>query len=107
MFKKITGILILLGTSLVTNANYIYEANQSLIDLTNQTGTTNMAASDDGVSSAFNLDLRLHFMVKILHLLEWQPTVVYTLGRQDIIVTIIHRTHYLRSHTHFTLFGLT
>ena len=61
MFKKIAGILILLGTSLVTNANYIYEANQSLFDLTNQTGTTNMAASDDGVSSVFNLDFTFTF----------------------------------------------
>jgi hypothetical protein len=33
----------------------IYEANQSLIDLTGATGTTNLGASDDGVSNAFNI----------------------------------------------------
>ena len=43
------------------NAGYIYEANQSLIDLTNQTGTTNMAVGDDQVSSAFNLDFTFTF----------------------------------------------
>ena len=61
MFKKITSILILLGASLTTNANYIYEANQSLFDLTNQTGTTNMASGDDQVSGAFNLDFTFTF----------------------------------------------
>ena len=43
------------------NAGYIYEANQSLIDLTNQTGTTNMGVGDDQVSSAFNLDFTFTF----------------------------------------------
>jgi len=61
MFKKIASILILLGASLTANANYIYEGGQSLFDLTNQTGTTNMAASDDGVSSVFNLDFTFTF----------------------------------------------
>jgi hypothetical protein len=61
MFKKIASILILLGASLTTNANYIYEANQSLFDLTNQTGTTNMAVGDDQVSAAFNLDFTFTF----------------------------------------------
>ena len=51
----------LLGASLTTSANYIYEANQSLIDLTGESNTTNMAASDDGVSSAFNLDFTFTF----------------------------------------------
>jgi len=61
MFKKITSLLILLGTSLTANATYIYEANQSLFDLTNQTGTTNMGVGDDQVSSAFNLDFTFTF----------------------------------------------
>ena len=36
-------------------ASYTYEANQSLIDLTGASGTTNLGASDDGVSGAFNI----------------------------------------------------
>ena len=43
------------------NAGYIYEADQALIDLTNQTGTTNMGVGDDQVSSAFNLDFTFTF----------------------------------------------
>tara|TARA_R110000803_G_scaffold66288_1_gene127689 strand:- start:9 stop:2231 length:2223 start_codon:yes stop_codon:yes gene_type:complete len=42
-------------------SEYTYEANQSLIDLTNQSGTTNLNASDDGVSSAFNLGFTFDF----------------------------------------------
>ena len=57
--KALSVSLLLIASSV--NANYIYEANQSLFDLTNQTGTTNMAASDDGVSSAFNLDFTFTF----------------------------------------------
>ena len=37
------------------SSTYIYENNQSLIDLTNQTGITNLNAGDDQVSNAFNL----------------------------------------------------
>ena len=37
-------------------AQYIYEANQSLFDLTNQTGTTNLNAGDDQLSVNFDLD---------------------------------------------------
>ena len=43
------------------SATYIYEANQSLFDLTNQTGTTNLNAGDDQVSSAFNLGFTFDF----------------------------------------------
>ena len=57
--KALSVSLLLIASSV--NANYIYEANQNLFDLTNQTGTTNMAASDDGVSSAFNLDFTFTF----------------------------------------------
>lgn len=46
----------LLIISLSLSANYIYEGNQSLIDLTNQTGTTNLNSGDDQLSAAFNLD---------------------------------------------------
>ena len=42
-------------------ADYIYEANQNIFDLTNQTGTTNMASGDDQVSNAFNLDFTFTF----------------------------------------------
>ena len=37
------------------SAAYVYEANQALINLTNQSGTTNLNAGDDQVSGAFNL----------------------------------------------------
>lgn len=45
------------------NAGYIYEANQSLIDLkTNYIATSNnMGVGDDSVSSAFNLDFTFTF----------------------------------------------
>jgi len=49
----VTALVLLL--SFKTEASYTYEANQSLIDLTNATGTTNLAAGDDGVSNAFAL----------------------------------------------------
>ena len=38
------------------NTQYIYEANQDLFDLTNQTGTKNFNTGDDQLSNAFNLD---------------------------------------------------
>ena len=41
--------------------NIIYEGNQSLIDLTNQSGTTNLNSGDDQLSSAFNLDFTFDF----------------------------------------------
>ena len=41
---------------LKVTASYIYEDNQNLFDLTNQTGTTNLNSGDDQLSSAFNLD---------------------------------------------------
>ncbi len=42
-------------------ANYIYESGQSLIDLTNQTNTTNLNSGDDSLSPAFNLDFTFTF----------------------------------------------
>ena len=53
----IIGIgLICLFTALYTEASYIYEDNQSLIDLTGVSGTTNFNTGDDQLSGAFNLD---------------------------------------------------
>ena len=46
----------LLVASLKVTASYIYEDNQNLFDLTNQTGTTNLNSGDDQLSAAFNLD---------------------------------------------------
>ena len=43
-------------TALHTKASYIYEDNQSLIDLTGASGTTNFNTGDDQLSNAFNLD---------------------------------------------------
>ena len=48
------GIFVLF-LSFKAEASYTYEANQSLIDLTGASGTTNLGASDDGVSGAFNI----------------------------------------------------
>jgi hypothetical protein len=47
--------------SSLLSASYIYESNQSLFDLTNQTGTTNLNSGDDSLSAAFNLDLDFTF----------------------------------------------
>ena len=46
----------LLFLSATINATYVYEANQNLFDLTNQTGTTNLNAGDDSLSVLFALD---------------------------------------------------
>ena len=43
------------------NTQYVYEANQSLFDLTNQTGTTNLNAGDDQLSVNFDLDFTFTF----------------------------------------------
>ena len=60
MLKNIIiSSLLILSSSLY--ATYTYEANQNLIDLTSQSGTTNLAASDDGVSSAFNIGFTFDF----------------------------------------------
>jgi hypothetical protein len=40
---------------------YIYESNQSLIDLTNQTNVTWLTSGDDSISSAFNLGFDFTF----------------------------------------------
>ena len=60
MHSWIKIICCLLLTSNLS-ATYIYEANQSLIDLTNQSGTTNLNSGDDQVSAAFNLGFTFDF----------------------------------------------
>ena len=45
-------------------SQYIYESNQSLIDLTNESGTTNLNVGDDQLSSAFTLDFTFTFYDK-------------------------------------------
>ena len=42
-------------------ANYIYENNQALFDLTTQSGVTSLNASDDQVSAVFNLNFTFNF----------------------------------------------
>ena len=61
MQKRVLCYAIACLFSLNVLSQYIYEANQSLIDLTNQSGTTNLNASDDGVSTAFNLGFTFDF----------------------------------------------
>lgn len=56
LFGAITVGISFLFISLSLSANYIYEGNQALIDLTNHTGTTNLNSGDDSLSAAFNLD---------------------------------------------------
>ena len=62
-FRVLLGLALigLLGLSNSACAQYIYEDNQSLIDLTNQSGTTNLNSGDDQLSSAFNLDFTFDF----------------------------------------------
>ena len=60
MFKRIFCAVACLY-SLNVSSTYIYEANQALIDLTNQSGTTSLNAGDDQVSAAFNLGFTFDF----------------------------------------------
>ena len=60
MFKRIFCAVACLY-SLNVSSTYVYEANQALIDLTNQSGTTNLNAGDDQVSSIFNLGFTFDF----------------------------------------------
>ena len=56
MLKNLWQASCLLLACNFLQAAYIYENNQDLFDLTNQTGTTNFNVSDDQLSGAFNLD---------------------------------------------------
>jgi len=60
MYRWLKIVCCLLLTSNLS-AQYIYEANQSLIDLTGESGTTNLNAADDQVSSVFNLGFTFDF----------------------------------------------
>jgi len=61
MQKRILCYAIACLLSLNVFSQYIYEGNQSLIDLTNQSGTTNLNSGDDQVSNAFNLGFNFDF----------------------------------------------
>ena len=63
MYRCFKIICCLLLTSNLS-AQYIYEGNQSLIALTNESGTTNLNVGDDQLSSAFNLDFTFDFYDK-------------------------------------------
>ena len=61
MQKRILCYAVACLLSLNLSSTYIYEANQSLIDLTNQSSTTSLNAGDDQVSSVFNLGFTFDF----------------------------------------------
>ena len=61
MQKRILCYAVACLLSLNVFSQYIYEGNQSLIDLTNQSGTTNLNSGDDRVSSAFNIGFNFDF----------------------------------------------
>ena len=61
MQKRVLCYAIACLLSLNVSGTYIYEANQALIDLTNQSGTTNLNVGDDQVSAAFNLGFTFDF----------------------------------------------
>ncbi len=61
MQKRILCYAVACLLSLNVFSQYIYEGNQSLVDLTNQSGTTNLNSGDDQVSNAFNLGFNFDF----------------------------------------------
>tara|TARA_R100000541_G_scaffold9429_1_gene17056 strand:+ start:1422 stop:3974 length:2553 start_codon:yes stop_codon:yes gene_type:complete len=61
MQKRILCYAIACLLSLNVFSQYVYEANQSLIDLTNQSGTTSLNSQDDQVSATFNLGFTFDF----------------------------------------------
>jgi hypothetical protein len=64
MQKRILCYAVACLLSLNVFSQYIYEGNQSLIDLTNESNTTNLNSGDDQLSSAFNLDFTFNFYDK-------------------------------------------
>ena len=60
LVKKSLISLSLLFSSFLS-ANYIYENNQPLFDLTTQNNVTNLNAGDDQLSGAFDLDFTFNF----------------------------------------------
>jgi len=61
MQKRVLCYAVACLLSINLSSTYVYEANQSLIDLTNQSGTTSLNAADDQVSAAFNLGFTFDF----------------------------------------------
>ena len=61
MQKRILCYTVACLFSLNLYSSYIYEANQALINLTNQSGTTSLNSGDDQVSAAFNLGFTFDF----------------------------------------------
>ena len=61
MQKRILCYAVACLLSLNVFSQYIYEGNQSLIDLTTQSDTTNLNSGDDQLSSVFNLDFTFDF----------------------------------------------
>jgi hypothetical protein len=61
MQKRILCYAVACLLSLNVFSQYIYEGNQSLIDLTTQSNTTNLNSGDDRVSNAFSLGFNFDF----------------------------------------------
>ena len=61
MQKRILCYAVACLLSLNVFSQYIYEGNQSLVDLTNESNTTSLNSGDDQLSSAFNLDFTFDF----------------------------------------------
>ena len=61
MQKRILCYAVACLLSLNVFGQYIYEGNQSLVDLTNESNTTSLNSGDDQLSSAFNLDFTFDF----------------------------------------------
>ena len=64
MQKRILCYAVACLLSLNVFSQYIYEGNQSLVDLTNESNTTSLNSGDDQLSSAFNLDFTFTFYDK-------------------------------------------
>jgi len=64
MQKRILCYAVACLLSLNVFSQYIYEGNQSLVDLTNESNTTSLNSGDDQLSSAFNLDFTFNFYDK-------------------------------------------
>ena len=64
MQKRILCYAVICFLSVDLFSQYIYENNQPLIDLTNESNTTNLNSGDDQLSSAFNLDFTFNFYDK-------------------------------------------
>lgn len=61
VLKSICLASCLLFASGLLQAEYIYENNQNIFDLTNQNGVTNLNSGDDALSGSFDLDFTFTF----------------------------------------------